>query len=288
MDWKAWSKVAFANRDSLPTTSGIYVIVDAKDIIWYVGQAQDIKKRWAGKGHHRYQQLLRTNKKRNYFIYWKSFPAEELTAWENHYISKLNPELNRSKVKKYVPSEPIRIREARRIVKVLSKLNQWHPKIRSILIRKYTLGDSIDKIFFVVRGIDFEIITRSTWSKKSRLIRKSWTLSRPNCGFNEETHQAPFIHTFILQEGLEIVFLNIDELPKLLENNSDLYDLYVHEIVFLGVKIQSLKSINISDEHQFSEINTSWRLVHKVVLSDFAYLNLFLEDIELISSLEVY
>ncbi len=287
MDWKAWSKVAFANRDSLPTFSGIYVIVDSKDIVWYVGQAQDIRKRWAGKGHHRYQQLLRTNKKRDYSIYWKSFPVEELASWENHYISKLNPELNRSKVKRYIPSEPVKIREARRIVKVLSKLNQWHPKIRSILIGKYTSSHSTDKVFFAVRGIDFEVIIRSTFSKKSRLIQKSWTLIRPSCGFSEETHQAPFIHAFLLQEGLEIVFLNMDELPELLERNPDFYDLYVHEIAFLGVNIQSLKSMDVFDEHQFSKVNASWRLIHKVVLSDFAYLNLFLEDIELISKLEV-
>jgi len=296
MDWKDWSKVSFVNRAYLPTTSGIYIIVDAKDVVWYVGQAQDIRKRWAGKGHHRYQQLLRTNKKRNYSIYWKAFPAEELASWENHYISKLSPELNRSKVKRYIPSEPVKIREARRIVKVLSKLNQWYPKVRSILIGKYISIDSVDKIFFVFRSLDIGIITRSTWSKKS-LIRKSWTLIRPTCGFDEETHQAPFIYTFLLQEGLEIVFLNIDELPELLESNLDFHDLYVHDIDFLGVKIKSLNSMDIFDRHEFSKVSrsykiysaegTSYKLINRSNLNDFAYLSLFLKDIEPISIFEL-
>lgn len=287
MDWQDWNKVSFNNRDYLLMTSGIYIIVDAKDVVWYVGQAQDIRKRWAGKGHHRYQQLLRTNKKRNYSIYWKAFPAKELTSWENHYISKLSPELNKSKVKRYIPSEPIRIREARRIVKALSKLNHWHPKIRSLLIGKHDSSDCFSKIFFVFREIDTGIITRSTWSKKSPLIRKSWKLERPICGFNEETHQAPFIHEFFLQDDLAIVFLSIDDLMDILKVDLMLYDNYIHEVEFLGVKVKSLKSTDIFREREFSRINTSWRLIHKVVLSDFAYLNLFLKDIEVISDFEV-
>lgn len=287
MEWKAWNKVPFSSRDYLPMTSGIYIIVDAKDVVWYVGQAKDIRKRWAGKGHHRYQQLLRTNKKRHYSIYWKSFPVDELTLWENKYISKLDPELNRSKVKRYIPSEPVKVREIRRIIKALTKTTHWHPKIRSVLVGKTISDDSIVKVFFAFHGFDIGIITRSTWSKKSPLIRKAWQMIRPNCGFDEEQYDAPFIYEFYLQEGLEIVFLQIEELLEFLGKNTNSYDLYVDEVDFLGVKVKALNSMDLFGEYKCSEIDASRRLIHKIVLSDFAYLNMFLDQIEVISKFEV-
>ncbi len=45
MEWKDWSSVAFTERYCLPSCSGIYVIVDANDCVWYVGQAANIKAR---------------------------------------------------------------------------------------------------------------------------------------------------------------------------------------------------------------------------------------------------
>ncbi|MDZ8109010.1 MAG: hypothetical protein RM338_25760 [Nostoc sp. DedQUE12a] len=59
MEWKEWQGLLFKERDLLPSFSGIYVVVDGNDNLWYVGQAVNLKSQWSGRGHHRYAQLSR-------------------------------------------------------------------------------------------------------------------------------------------------------------------------------------------------------------------------------------
>lgn len=44
--------VELLEKEKLPTTAGIYFVVDSNNQLWYIGQAQNIKNRWAT--HHRY------------------------------------------------------------------------------------------------------------------------------------------------------------------------------------------------------------------------------------------
>jgi hypothetical protein len=50
MEWKDWGSVAFTEWHRLPPKSGIYIVADANDCVWYVGQAKDLKARWAARG----------------------------------------------------------------------------------------------------------------------------------------------------------------------------------------------------------------------------------------------
>lgn len=106
MEWKEWQGLLFKERDLLPSLSGIYVVVDGNDNVWYVGQAVNLKSRWSGRGHHRYAQLSRSNGKRNYKIFWKACSPHELDQMERYYINLFQPSINNTKVKKYSPGKP--------------------------------------------------------------------------------------------------------------------------------------------------------------------------------------
>lgn len=106
MEWKEWLSLPFKERHNLPSISGIYVVVDYNDNVWYVGQAVNLNSRWIGRGHHRYAQLSRSNGKRIFSIFWKPFAPHELDRMEQYYINLFQPSLNKTKVKKYSPGKP--------------------------------------------------------------------------------------------------------------------------------------------------------------------------------------
>ena len=106
MEWKEWSCCPFKERRNLPSISGIYVVVDCNDNVWYVGQAGNLNSRWMGRGHHRAAQLSRTNGKRNFSIFWLPCPPGELNQMEQYYINLFQPSLNKTKVKKYSLGKP--------------------------------------------------------------------------------------------------------------------------------------------------------------------------------------
>lgn len=45
MEWKKWQHTSFKLKDCLPSYSGIYIVADKDDCVWYVGQAKDIQLR---------------------------------------------------------------------------------------------------------------------------------------------------------------------------------------------------------------------------------------------------
>lgn len=106
MEWKEWQYCPFKERHQLPSISGIYVVVDYNEHVWYVGQAVNLNSRWNGRGHHRYAQLSRSNGKRNFSIFWLPCAPGELNKMERYYINLLQPSLNTTKVKKYAPGKP--------------------------------------------------------------------------------------------------------------------------------------------------------------------------------------
>ncbi len=53
MEWKSWQNLPFAERDRLPEASGIYIIVDSNDRVWYVGKSTNLKNRWLARRNPR-------------------------------------------------------------------------------------------------------------------------------------------------------------------------------------------------------------------------------------------
>lgn len=138
MEWKSWSSLPLKQREQLPPQPGIYVVVDAEQEVWYVGRSININARWNGRGHHRYQQLSRTNNQRLYKIYWQLFPIEQLNEKEQLYIDLFKPYLNYSRVKTYArkPIQPSQ--EISRILKVINKKTMLFPDVRSVVLGYYT------------------------------------------------------------------------------------------------------------------------------------------------------
>jgi excinuclease UvrABC nuclease subunit len=91
-------KVSLETKELLPEYSGIYYVVDENKIVWYVGKAQNIRKRWQGKSHHRIYQLKQI--KHKYFdIHYENISLSQLDLREKQQIAKHSPYLNNSPVK---------------------------------------------------------------------------------------------------------------------------------------------------------------------------------------------
>lgn len=92
-------KVDLKNKHFLPEYSGIYYVLDENNIVWYIGKAKNLKKRWNGKAHHRLYQLSSQNKKK-FYIYYKKLSEINLYEEEKKLIAQYRPHLNSSPVKK--------------------------------------------------------------------------------------------------------------------------------------------------------------------------------------------
>ncbi|GAB4218380.1 MAG: hypothetical protein OHK0012_27090 [Synechococcales cyanobacterium] len=103
-DWKTWDALSLDERDNLPPQSGIYIVVDDKDNVWYVGQATYLNNRWLGYSHHRFSQLRRSNTKRHYRRCF--YPPKGLDRVEKSPIQHYCPLLNNSEVKTYFLGKP--------------------------------------------------------------------------------------------------------------------------------------------------------------------------------------
>ena len=62
------SKVSLETKELLPEYSGIYYVVDENNLVWYIGKAKNIRKRWKGKAHHRIYQLQQLNHANNILL----------------------------------------------------------------------------------------------------------------------------------------------------------------------------------------------------------------------------
>ena len=103
-------------KELLPEYSGIYYVVDENKVIWYIGKAENIHKRWQGKAHHRIYQLKQL-KHKHFNIFFERVNLAQLDNREKQQIIKYSPHLNNSPVKskKVRPTETL-LRET--IVKI--------------------------------------------------------------------------------------------------------------------------------------------------------------------------
>ncbi len=160
-EWRSWQSVPFGDQRLLPSESGIYVVADSNNYLWYVGQAVDIRRRWLDKNHHRYPQLVRTNKRLIHRIYWQVFLISQLNEKERFYINLFNPELNHSEVKSYLPKAKSVDDEIKRLFKVLNNLTRIFPIIRSVIIGAYENEEGVQCILTVISFNDYDLLCKS-------------------------------------------------------------------------------------------------------------------------------
>lgn len=69
------------NRSNkLPSTAGIYAVVDGRGHAWYIGKSVNLNNRWQGSSHHRYEQS--EAELRNPHLFWFTCKTELLDEYE--------------------------------------------------------------------------------------------------------------------------------------------------------------------------------------------------------------
>ena len=264
MDWLNWSNVTFQQRQYLPSCSGIYIVADSDKNIWYVGQAINIKSRWAGKSHHRYPQLIRSNKKRQFKIYWKQVPPSLLTQTERQYIQELQPELNHTKVKKYLPQKPQVEREIKRLLKILNKPTYMFPLTRSVVAGTYQDNGEIQSIIVIINHYDIDLLYESMRKKRSPKIRNAWGWYRSYCSKNGQYYQSISIPCYSFF-NYRFEFLQLPESLIYLETYLDTYENYIGVTKLFDVEVRTLKYKNVisqlpSNQYVYTNSNGKKRL----------------------------
>jgi predicted GIY-YIG superfamily endonuclease len=94
--------VSLKSRGLLPEQSGIYYVLDKNFVIWYIGKAKNLRSRWVGESHHRFDQFKK-QRKQQFVIYYEIVAESQLDAVEQQRIEQYNPQLNRTKVKTQKP-----------------------------------------------------------------------------------------------------------------------------------------------------------------------------------------
>jgi hypothetical protein len=244
MEWKSWPSVSLSDRHLLPACAGIYVVADANDFIWYVGQAINLQSRWLGRSHHRYPQLVRTNRKLSHRIYWQSFAAIQLNEKEPLYISLLKPELNGCKVKTYLPKQPQVEREIKRLFKALNQRTLLFPSLRSLIAGEYEDENGTRCILTITNVNDLKILEKSIRKRYSAEVRRAWIDLESSCGKSETDYHCRQIAAYCFEDR-RFEFIEGWEILQHLKENPDAYKQFVATVELLGVEVKALKDVSI-------------------------------------------
>ncbi|MCG6135125.1 MAG: GIY-YIG nuclease family protein [Nostoc sp. LLA-1] len=287
MEWKDWSSIAFTQRRCLPSCSGIYVVVDASDCVWYVGQAANIKARWAGKTHHRYPQLIRSNKKRSYRIYWLELSIDLLTQKEKYYIELLKPELNGCKVKKYLPKLPKIEQEIKRLLKVLNSHTFLFPVLRSVVAGEYEDNGGIRCIVILINANDTSLLFKSMQKRHSPQVKNAWGLYKSYCGKTEQLYQFSSVIAYSLFK-YRFEFIEVPNIIFYLEENLSICERYVGVSELLGVQVKAFKYLDIFNELPTEDEYIFTNSEGKKCLTNLDYLKYRRRDIKRLQQVNLY
>ncbi|MDS3861526.1 hypothetical protein RIF25_11985 [Thermosynechococcaceae cyanobacterium BACA0444] len=279
MEWKIWPSVEFEQRESLPSTPGIYVVVDASDKVWYVGLSTNLCSRWEGRKHHRHDQLKRTNMRRQYQIHWKSIPIHQLKETETEYISKFKPSLNFTQVKNYTRPNLSADEEFTRILKVITDKATNSPRYRSAVLGYYNqleinkndqLNEAIS-ILIIIGYKDCNIIEKSylkSQKRKGILFRDSWCAHKSYCHQDKLSINPLKIYSFSLNPVL-YEFVAFSSISNWLEEHEDklmLFDICNQPIFALKNPANLQEAITIQQENwdiYYSHFKRRRQLTHE-------------------------
>ena len=93
--------VGLNDKNLLPKYSGIYYVVNADKLVWYIGRSVNLWQRWnAEQPHHRYHQLIAISNRENkpIYIYYSKTQNKQLYQLEKKQIYKYQPRLNNTPV----------------------------------------------------------------------------------------------------------------------------------------------------------------------------------------------
>jgi len=248
-EWQEWQSVLLSERSQLPSEPGIYVIADSKQTVWYVGQALDLKARWLGKSHHRYAQLIRTNRKLAHRIYWQPIPVAQLDQQEQFYIAQFSPELNGQKVKQYLPKEPQVSREIKRLLKALNKPTLLFPNVRAVVLGEYAGPDDIRCLIVLMTVNDHSLIVNSARKRRAPKVRNAWTLKESYCGKGESLYMPCQIPTYRFFSW-QFEFIEVPQLHDQLWDSADLREQALCTVDLFGVAVRAFKDFSLIDDSE--------------------------------------
>lgn len=252
MEWKQWPSLPLTQREQLPTQSGIYVVVDAEDQVWYVGLSRNLNARWNGRGHHRYKQLHRTNSKRLYKIHWQLFPSEQIADQEQRFIDLFKPHLNYSRVRTYARRAIQPHQEISRLLKVLNQKAKMFPDVRSVVLGYYTELDEDETgtlkeytcIVIVVNVNDHDRTVlnsyRKSYSKKATSLKDCWCVYESNCGNANPDVKPVSIPVFLANDIAYEFVCYFSLLDKLAQHKASL-----HTVELAQQSVLALKHVDI-------------------------------------------
>jgi hypothetical protein len=272
MDWKNWQSLPLNQRSHLPGCSAIYVVADTDDFVWYVGQATNLKNRWIGKRHHRYPQLLRSNRKLNHRIYWQFCPLDQLNAQELDCIKRFVPELNGREVKTYLPRQSKQQQvdcEIKRILGVLNRQTLLFPVIRSIIAGQYNDETGTRCTIVMIHINDFEVLANSA-QKRDHKINAAWNTHSSCCGRDQDMYHERLISTYSI-DGQKVEFIDASDFLCFLENDLDFSVPYLNSEQWFGVTVKFLNDLEILDIASLQE-EYAFLSGGKKTLTDVAYL----------------
>lgn len=252
MEWKEWSSLLLTQRAQLPNHPGIYVITDLAEQVWYVGKSANLNNRWRGKGHHRYPQLSRSNKKMSFQIYWKLVPVEQLNEKEQDYINLFNPHLNKTKVKSYIRKKAQPTAELKRIFQVLNRKTTLFPTVRSVVLGYYKeLDEEVMKDYTVlvvlVNVNDHDkIILGSVMRSQKRQgshLKDFWVSSTCDCELDESLYSPVNLLAFMVDDYVYEFVCCPDLIESLEKTDSKLY-----QVELFNQSVTAIKSPDLITE----------------------------------------
>ena len=257
-------KVSLETKELLPEYSGIYYVVDENKIVWYIGRAKNINKRWQGKAHHRIYQLKQL--KHKYFdIHYENINLSELDQRETQQIVKYTPHLNNSPVKskKVRPTETL-LRETIATISDFAFILGVEPPRRKIkdrigiawLIQKQILDLPIIHICLNLNAFK-SILNPQSVNEHEALIKKAFSTRKAYASKWESFPKGyPFMFRLNVNgHVIEVSYLSVWVGKENIENTQKYNDTKIAKESFKVVTPESLFTIqNYNLEQQSNKI----------------------------------
>ncbi|MBD2252467.1 GIY-YIG nuclease family protein [Nostoc parmelioides] len=247
--------IALNSREILPEKPGIYYVIDEKYVIWYIGQAKNLRNRWVGDSHHRIHQLKK-QKKRQFTVYYELVNESMLDLVEKRRIEQYNPQLNGTKVnsKKTHPTETLLRKTLMTIAPYSFILGVEPPRNEDINLNEYSkiYGDNwrvnksvipLQVIHICINLTEIEELTQN-WSSAVRFLKNvfrkcinssdNWS----NQGGKRYYRLRKFVLRRLLVNGIAIEVYGVD--PEVV---SSIHDYTTARLA--GVEIKTVTDVSL-------------------------------------------
>ena len=228
------------HRSSLPNASGIYFVSDERNNLLYIGQATDLQKRWAGRGHHRYKQFARKGLDKITLSYILA-PVTELDTLERQYITALKPSENDGKVKDYLPKKSPRLSELQRLLKLVNTSIFSPYSFRGFVTGMYTTN-KMPRIVLICKQNMGELLENSSTHRTKRHFYTEGLRYLKLVGVLYEDVEARAVWKRVWKfDARQVVFEFVELFDEALANEVFEKALpFLEECQILGVKLKKL------------------------------------------------